>query len=489
MRRKLALISSLILLVSLSACGPGNSTPSSDSSGSQNISSGESHESDNARYQVEGTVKVAISEWRNTDLHNLWANFNEYYPNIKLEYDYYASMPADYLTARASAGALPDVLIDESGPNYYYASQGWMHPLNDFVKDDPDFSYVPEVLNESYTYNGKLYALPMQAHFNAIVINTDLLDTLNMDLPEYDWTPQDYMEFLKEATTSKYSGTETLVGIDENFAGTLYKENGFYGYNMSEHQIDLSAWVEGVNMLRTMRVYPGLEAWSLRNSNVNGDESDYSRKFGNGNLSDNHMATKMGLVLSAPLGTWDSQWLKADCKFTWEFFPYPQGEDAPGHMPLHVDCAWVVSSAQNPQAAFEVARFFSYSLEGNLERMAMYETGDTDEYTLNSDFYIPTTNHPEVREHFVALPNITGGIVYMYDNMKNCYRGDLDKLVPGWNQVKSEYLDPRGNEVRDGIAEAAATAAELETAVNKSLMEYWTDFEDMIKKVQEEEAQ
>jgi hypothetical protein len=110
----------------------------------------------------------------------------------------------------------------------------------------------------------------------------------------------------------------------------------------------------------------------------------------------------------------------------------------------------------------------------------MYETGDTDDYTLNEKFYIPTTNHPEVAERFKALENVSEGIAYMYDNENNSFRADLSKIVPGWDQVNSEYLSPRGNEVRDGIEDAAAVAAELDDVATKAIQAYWNEFEDKL---------
>ncbi|MDR0292827.1 MAG: extracellular solute-binding protein [Oscillospiraceae bacterium] len=485
----------LLLCVSLAACNgtpspPDNNGPSDSggpSGGGPVVSAlpADDGNDDNARYQISGKVVAATNAGRSTDLYALWENFNEYYPNIELEILEYEIGTAEFMTAQASAGAMPDVVIDDADQIYYYVSQGWVYPLDSFVKNDGDFSYVPGMITDSYTYGGKLYALPMQTHFNTIYINLDLLDALNMDLPEFDWTPEDYMEFLKNGTTDVYSGTEILWGIDELLAGAMNPNTDFYGFSLAEHMFNMSAsWVDAVGLMREMRVYPGLEAWSLRNSGRDGSESDYTRKFGSSNLSDIHMAFKMGRILSDPRGTWDNNWLKTDCGFEGEFFPFPQGKDAPGHLPMHVDCSWVVSTARDPEAAFEVARFFTYSLEGNLERMAIHENGDTGQYTVNNDFYIPTTNHPEVRGRFENLPGITDGLVYMYDNMKNSFRADLSKLVPGWSQVNDEYLSPMGNEVRDGITEAASVAAEFDQTATAVIQNYWNDFLDKLDAVQ-----
>ena len=56
----------------------------------------------------------------------------------------------------------------------------------------------------------ELYALPHQAQFEEMVVNLDVLDALNLDMPELDWTLEDFEKYLKAATNSKYSGIEKL---------------------------------------------------------------------------------------------------------------------------------------------------------------------------------------------------------------------------------------------------------------------------------------
>jgi len=499
-KKVITLLAVIMVMLSYAACGKSSETSDVNSSSDtkqetaadQNDGSGDTGNEENedaqfdARYKTSGKVTVAVNSGRTTDTYNLFANFNNYYPDIELEVVYYDVSTSEYLSAQAVGGTMPDVVFDDASQIYYYVSQGWVYPLDKFVENDKDFSYVPASMTDSYRYGGKLYALPMQAHFNTIFINLDLLDKLNLDLPELDWTPDDYMELLKIGTTKEYSGTEILWGIDEYLAGSISTNTSYYGYDPESKTFKTSdTWVKGVNIMRELRSYPGLEAWTLRNSNVDGDTNDYTRKFGNGDLSDLHMAFKMGKILTDPRGTWDVAWLK-ELPFEWVLWPYPQGENAKGRLPMHIDCSWVTASAQDPQAAFEFVRFVTYSKEGNLERLSMYETGDTEDYTLNERFYIPTTNHPEVAEHFRDLENVIESIVYMYDNMTNSFRADVSKIIPGWDQVNNEYLSPRGNEVRDGIEDAASVAAELDDVATRAIQGYWNDFEETLSKVQTE---
>lgn len=481
-KKIIALLLALVLSVSLFAgCSkdPQPTDPTNNTTGSA---------FDDPRYQTTGKVVVATNAGRTTDTYTLLENFNNYYPNIEVEFVYYETTTTEYLTAQSATGNMPDVIMDDADEIYYYVSQGWVYPLNEFVKDDEDFTYVPDSIVDSYTYLDSLYALPMQVHFNTILINRDLLDELNMDMPELDWTTDDYRDFLKDGTNAKYSGTEILWSVDEIMAGAM-SDYGYYGFDLDTKTFHMTdSWVDAVNLMVELRSYPGLEAWSLRNTSPDIETSDYAAKFGNADLADNHMAFKMGKILSDPRGTWDMNWLSTDLSFDWVLWPWPSDttEDGEGaSLPMHVDCSLVMSSAQDPEAAFEFVRYVTYSEEGNLERISAYETGDTDDYTLNNLYYIPATNHPTVSERWKELECVDEGVAFMYDNMKSSFRADLSKIVPGWSQVNNEYLSPRGNEVRDSIADAASVAAELDKLATNAIKDYWDDFEEKVAAVQQ----
>ena len=487
MKRVLAMLLALILCMGiLAACGGQTAEPTDPGSENQATTGNNEQVQTDPRYEISGKVVVATNAGRTTDTYTLLENFNKYYPNIEVEFEYYETTTTEYLTAKSATGSMPDVIMDDADEFYYYVSQGWVYPLTSFVEGDEDFAYVPESLTSTYTYLGELYALPMQVHFNTVFINLDLLDSLNMDLPELDWTTEDYKEFLKDATTSQYSGTEILWSVDEFFAGSM-GDYGYYGFDMNTKSFHMSeSWVDAVNMMIELRSYPGLEAWSLRNTAANVEDSDYVAKFGNGDTSDTHMAFKMGKVLTDPRGTWDVNWLKTDCQYNWILWPWPSDTEDGASLPMHVDCSFVMSTAQNPEAAFEFVRYVTYSEEGNLERISAYEIGDTDDYTLNNDYYIPATNHPGIQERWKALEGVDEACAFMYENMKTSFRADLNKIIPGWKQVNDEYLSPRGNEVRDSIADAASVAAELDILATKAIMTYWEDFEEKVAAVQEQ---
>ena len=56
----------------------------------------------------------------------------------------------------------------------------------------------------NYTYFDHLYALPYRVQFNGIMVNLDLIETKNLDEPDYDWTIDEFVDLAKKATDNKH---------------------------------------------------------------------------------------------------------------------------------------------------------------------------------------------------------------------------------------------------------------------------------------------
>ena len=64
--------------------------------------------------------------------------------------------------------------------------------------------------------------------------------------------------------------------------------------------------------------------------------------------------------------------------------------------------------------------------------------------------------------------------------MGTAVRADLYKIVPGYEQVNADYIEPVINEARDGRREAAAVAAEMDEKANSQLAAAWLEFEERL---------
>lgn len=456
-----------------------NKRPTTQVTGNNAIKTELTGKDKNANYKVKGKVSVAVNTNRPTDYEAMFEAFQAVYKDVDLEIRYFSDgdKSLNYILKQASINKLPDVVFDDAASVPTYVAQGLAYPLDNFVKNDPDIKYVSNEILDSYRYGEKLFALPNSIHFSCVMINLDIVKKLNLKMPSLSWTVDDMVAFLKAGTTKEYSGCEQLFGnytIAAQLCPIYDKTVGLYGYDHKNGKFNLTSMTKGLQLMTDLRKIEGLEAFSLRMSGID----KYIAKFGNSNTSDTRMALKLGKTLvEFDSGTWEDPNL-GNFKFDNCLWPYPQSEK--GRMPIHVDHSMMMKTAENPEAAFQLLRFITYSSEGNLARLSMYDKANSGKYTLSSRMYFPVSNHPDIVAKFNTL-NLPEQYKYMYSNISKCYRADPKKYMVDFDDViktaKEEW-----NKVTDGLADATSTNATMEKKLNAKLAKSLEDFNAKIKK-------
>lgn len=456
-----------------------NKRPTTQVTGDNAIKTEMTGKDKNANYKVKGKVSVAVNTNRPTDYEAMFEAFQAVYKDVDLEIRYFSDgdKSLNYILKQASINKLPDVVFDDAASVPTYVAQGLAYPLDNFVKNDPDIKYVSNEILDSYRYGEKLFALPNSIHFSCVMINLDIVKKLNLKMPSLSWTVDDMVAFLKAGTTKEYSGCEQLFGnytIAAQLCPIYDKTVGLYGYDHKNGKFNLTSMTKGLQLMTDLRKIEGLEAFSLRMSGID----KYTAKFGNSNTSDTRMALKLGKTLvEFDSGTWEDPNL-GNFKFDNCLWPYPQSEK--GRMPIHVDHSMMMKTAKNPEAAFQLLRFITYSSEGNLARLSMYDKANSGKYTLSSRMYFPVSNHPDIVAKFNTL-NLPEQYKYMYSNISKCYRADPKKYMVDFDDVIKTATE-EWNKVQDGLADATSTNATMEKKLNAKLAKSLEDFNAKIKK-------
>ena len=424
-------------------------------------------------------ISIAIPKYTYDDTVKLINSFEKSHPDIKVKTISFDSDPAKYLTAQALNKSMPDLVFEDWDNIPFYISQGWLMPLDKYFNADTEKKYVPTSLTSNLTYGGKLYALPCKLEFDAIFMNTDLLETLNIEKPKYDWTIDDFIQIMKKATTTKYSGIEKLWGFDEKFAAENVKDGSLYGYNIATHKFDFSnSWVQAVSTFNSLRAVPGLEAWSLRGT----DNAKYIQKFGSsGDINDLEMAWKTGNVLCDGQLTSERGWMRM-MPFTYDVYPYPTYNKQVGQkIGINANSSYMLSTCKNPESAFQLLKFLTYGEEGQKLKLQTYLSHDADDPNSGLLEYFAPTTDPVIMNMLTSSPKVLPGLKYLATHMQNIYRSDLSKIVPNWEQINNELISDKGNSVRDGKAEAAAIATELDQKANEQITQAYAEFNKKLK--------
>jgi pectin-derived oligosaccharide transport system substrate-binding protein len=129
--------------------------------------------------------------------------FEEAHPNIRVNTGF-AEFP-DYWTQRstdATAQQLPDVMQMDASYLSEYANNGLLYDMNEFAGSSLDTSQIEEQVLATGEANEQLVAVPLGTNTLSLVINPDLLNELGVEAPGWDYTWEEYNDFVAEAAAA-----------------------------------------------------------------------------------------------------------------------------------------------------------------------------------------------------------------------------------------------------------------------------------------------
>lgn len=427
---------------------------------------------------VSGKVVLADFSWLVEEDRALAEAFNELYPDIEIEV---VSIPDDverndWLASQAAIGAMPDLVRSPWHDIPVDLSQGWLYPLNEFLEaDDEFFQYVLPAQYETFYYGDYIYCLPYTVGFTCTVLNLDMLEDLNEDVPAYDeWTIDEFVRLAKKATTATTSGLNHVWNLDYFMPAQMDADLVDGCLNEETGRVELTgAWVDAVNLVKELKSVPGLISDELWNQELRdaGQIDDYEKKFG----KDADAVTDGKVLILWNGSTWDF-WSHKTLNYAWDYYPIPFSEEVGFRSQAHNDVMMMTAAAQDPEAAFLFLKYLTYGKDGCLKRL--------ERAVAVNDMFIPTTRHPEVVAAFEAVDYVPGGIRYMYENMDKSIHGDHYRFVPDFNAATGSMMGDERQQIYDGEIEAAAVAAEMEAKINEWLANSAAIFEEALAKVQ-----
>ena len=149
------------------------------------------------------------------------SRFEAEHPGVKVQYES-GIMKTDYsewLSEQMMKDTEPDVFFVQEADFSTFAQINALKNLNELIKEDgsfdPDAFY--RTAYEYGNYGGKQYALPIECAPNMMFVNKSILDREKIDLPERDWTWDDFYRICM-AVTRDTDGT----GIIDQFGTVNY---------------------------------------------------------------------------------------------------------------------------------------------------------------------------------------------------------------------------------------------------------------------------
>ena len=159
--------------------------------------------------------------------------FEKKYPGVKVEYES-GIMKSDYsswLSDKIVKGKQPDVFMVLDDDFNTLSSIGALANLDSYMTHDQKFSendYYSSVLKAG-TYSNNQYALPYECDPTLMFVNKTLLQKCHIDMPDNDWTLEDFYSICKKVSQySQYYGCYDYGWLDSvyGYDTQVFNEKG-----------------------------------------------------------------------------------------------------------------------------------------------------------------------------------------------------------------------------------------------------------------------
>lgn len=369
---------------------------------------------------VEDVAEVSYVHWNlgtpedNNLERQMIAAFNEAHPSINVTINDDMQYGGEYLNslaALAASGNLPDVFpVVNIGD---FLSNGWAADIADIVNADPEWATIAAPMRESSQFQGAVYMVPYSQHLFGFYVNIDLLESLNRDVPGYDWTIEDFEELIFELgqPSRPLLGVSEVNRVWEWYPVAVTDDMGWYSWDGEEFNLDSSVFRDGMDFTR--RVHEaGLHFFALSD-----EQKEVFNAGWHGAAWDN------GFVALR----WDATWAiggLAGRDFEWDFLGLPGGRPV-----IVPDYLAIASSSDEPEAAYEVARWMStWGRDGFTTRMDIAQENGL------SIAGLPLTDDRLVVNRYLSIIDVPG-VEYQLSQLDRAAYEPL-KALPGFARAR-----------------------------------------------------
>ena len=348
---------------------------------------------------------------------NIWRRvikaYTDLHPNVTIQF---VDMSGEggweaLLTAYAAKGELPDVFMANNVP--LYVQNGWVADLSEFVKNDPDWADVPQVLKDGFTYSGKVLGLPAAQFVMGYFVNKNLYEAANLDAPEYGFTVDDW----NKAVTSLNNVSKGILGLDEQefvtgwYPSTQDKKLKWFSFDGEKMNYNSAAFKAAIAKTGEVKPY----TWQ-------GLTDEQKKNF--------KSTGPWELFLNQEVGMrWDASWALPgyiqNATFEWDFVGIPGGNQA-----LVADVMVVSKTTKNLAAAYDFIKWMTFSKAGwSKEAEIAREMKSAPRMPVSVD-----AASIALYKEFVNKP----GVLKALENMDNSLVESMAKMVPGYINARWE---------------------------------------------------
>ncbi len=487
------------MLIGVAGCGGDTTTDDGTTTPTQSAANGEADKKDDSKKDpvvvepkevLDGKYKVTtdnitLTFWHyedETTVDYLAEKFMELYPNITVEHRVIEDMSTD-LSAAAAAGNFPDVFegtdSDTALANMYWAD------ITEYWNADPENKNLMATIDEygiGMLDTSVRFAAPMMYWPSAMFIDRNVIETLNLDMPRTDWTWEEMIQLIKDATVydpdmqyfglGYYNRLDSLYGIAA-VSPDVRQIKGEFGFNGED--FDLQYWAIGEQQFADLKL-AGYVAPQQSTQEMEDWTGDWDTWFG---------ATGRVAVFSEGFWTYQNLWGTEGYQeqYGLDIIPYvtPNVIDEKEHNVIStMYMGGVSTSCEYPLEAYLLLKFMGWGIEGWKARIEIYsDTSITNASGVplkNAQMPMPLTLDTEVWEGYKSLfPTDEDRKPYWDD-----YFASVTRPVPyGWYSIAGywnfcdQYFNSIG--IHDLVDNGTSKAADYTEEATRQANYYHAD--------------
>lgn len=476
--RLVTLLSVAFLMLLLVACGDnnGNGTTSDDNGDDETETGTVAIERPTPEPLPDGEqIVLRYANWNlGTEEENnlerqMVQAFMDAHPNIIIELDEsYAASDLDWngtLAVSASTGDLPDVFM--VGDIGVALNNGWVLDITDLANGNPEFTALPQSMQDAMAFGGRTFAIPLQQHMQGFFVNKTMFEDLNLDAPTYGFTVEELEDAIRSVTDLNVPrvGVNNLANMSSWYAGAVNADMGYFTFDGDQFHLDSVEMIEGIRLATE---------WTSNGFSLYGLDEAQREMFEGGWAGETFWAGEIGLFFD---GTWAANAIANYGDFEFDFIGIPGGR------PIAIlDILGIAATTEHPEAAYKFANWMGSGTEGFTRRMELIiENG----FTAGAQ---PITADEGVLDIFWTMVTVPG-FAEAYRNMDRVLI-EWNKVTPGW--AESRFHAPTGVAVGDHenaglgdfiwqvIQNGAANYADYATRINETANEILSEIQAAI---------
>lgn len=360
MKKKISLILAMTLIVGLlGGCGQSNSSSATSKVDSSSETSKVDSSSATSKVDLStasGTVRMISYEPQFTSQQNeIVRQFNEKYPNIKVNIEYLGANVDDYALKTDNmvlAGEPIDLTLQSyNGGLSQRAANGSILSEDEYFKQEG--TTAEKLYSGTVQYKGKTYGIPCDGKTFIVMLNKTDLDSVGLPAPSFDWTWDDFRMYAQKLTKGD--------GANKRYGAYFHIWPQYYLWPMYSTQMGTPLFTKGkldisnpvyANFLKFRKDMQDVDKSVMPVSEVLSINSTYSKMF---------FSNKASMVVSLTGAVGDVKSSTYPHEFKTVFAPLPRADkNAPvGWRPYENRYLTIPKTSTNPQAAYLFARFYS----------------------------------------------------------------------------------------------------------------------------------